>query len=75
MELHKKNHIIFGRIKKMVYLYYIKETLKQKRMTKKEAATIMTRTFEQHKYWWKSAKNEKASKEFLKAREIYKKLK
>ena len=44
------------------------------KMTRKEAATIMTRTFEQHKYWWKSAKNEKASKEFLKAREIYKSL-
>ena len=44
-------------------------------MTRKEAATIMTRTFQQHKYWWASSKNEKASKEFLKAREIYKSLK
>lgn len=41
-------------------------------MTRKEAAIIMKNTVEQHKYWWKSAKNEKASKEFLKAREIYK---
>jgi hypothetical protein len=41
-------------------------------MTRKEAASIMKKTFAQHAYWWKSAKNEKASKEFLKAREIYK---
>ena len=41
-------------------------------MTRKEAATIMKNTIEQHKYWWKSTKNEKASKEFLNAREIYK---
>ena len=43
-------------------------------MTRKEAATIMTKTAELHKYWWKSPKNEKASKEFLKAREIYKQI-
>jgi len=43
-------------------------------MTRKEAATIMKNTFEQHKYFWKSPKNEKASKEFLRAREIYKQL-
>ncbi len=41
-------------------------------ITRKQAAAIMTRTFEQHKFWWQSPKNEKASKEFLKAREIYK---
>ena len=47
----------------------------EKQITRKEAAIIMTKTSEQHKYWWKSAKNEKASKEFLRAREIYKQLK
>jgi hypothetical protein len=44
-------------------------------MTRKEAATIMKKTAELHKYWWKSPKNEKASKKFLEAREIYKKQK
>ena len=43
-------------------------------MTRKEAALIMTKTFPQHVYWWKSAKNEKASKQFLEARKIYKEL-
>lgn len=40
-------------------------------MTRKEAATIMTKTEKQHQYWWASAKNEKASKLFLEARDIY----
>jgi hypothetical protein len=44
-------------------------------MTRKEAAIIMKQTSQQHKYWWMSSKNEKASKEFLKAREIYKQTK
>ena len=43
-------------------------------MTRKEAASIMKKTFVQHVYWWKSAKNEKASKEFLEARKVYKQL-
>lgn len=41
-------------------------------MTRKEAATIMTQTFPLHRTWWKSAKHEKASNQFLEARKIYK---
>jgi hypothetical protein len=41
-------------------------------MTRKEAATIMSQTAKQHQYWWLSAKNEKASKNFLRAQKVYK---
>lgn len=43
-------------------------------MTRKEAATIMKNTYEQHKYWWKSAKNERASKQWIEAHKIWKEI-
>ena len=43
-------------------------------MTRKEAAIIMKNTEEQHKYWWKSAKNERASKQWIEAHRIYKQI-
>jgi hypothetical protein len=42
------------------------------KMTRQEAATIMTQTFPLAKTWWMSAKHEKAWKQFLEAKKIYK---
>ena len=41
-------------------------------MTRKEAATIMTETFPLAKEWWKSPKHEKAYKQFVEAKKVYK---
>ena len=40
--------------------------------TRKEAATIMTQTFPLAKTWWESPKHEKAWKQFVEAKKIYK---
>jgi hypothetical protein len=45
---------------------------KQIVMTRKEAATIMTQTFPLAKTWWESPKHEKAWKQFVEAKKIYK---
>jgi len=42
------------------------------KMTRKEAATIMTQTFPLAKTWWASPKHEKAWKQFVEAKKIYK---
>ena len=39
---------------------------------RKEAASLMTNTEPLARYWWASAKNELASKVFIKAKGIYK---
>ena len=41
-------------------------------MTRKESASIMTQTFPLAKEWWKSPKHEKAFKQFVEAKKIYK---
>jgi hypothetical protein len=43
-------------------------------MTEKEAVSIMTETFPLAKTWWKSPKHEKAGKQFVEAKKIYKEL-
>ena len=43
-------------------------------MTEKEAVSIMTETFPLAKTWWKSPKHEKAWKQFVEAKKIYKEL-
>ena len=57
---------------RILALYKNTKNMKNVELTRKEAATIMTQTEKRHQFWWASPKNEKASKEFLKAREIYK---
>lgn len=41
-------------------------------MTRKESASIMTKTFPLAKEWWKSPKHEKAFNQFVEAKKIYK---